>query len=314
MISVALGFLLDYLIGDPYNIPHPIRWIGSLISILEGAARKGSHLLLSGCFITFVTVAVTGALSYGLMLLCYSLDARLAVAVNGIMCYYCLAMRCLKNESMKVYYELKRDNIQGARKAVSMIVGRDTQCLDKKGITRAAVETVAENASDGVIAPLFYMLIGGGPLAMVYKAINTLDSMLGYKDEKYVDIGRACAKLDDIVNFIPSRIAALFMVAAAFMLKYDYKNALKIWKRDRFNHASPNSAQTEAVCAGALNIQLAGDAYYFGKLYKKKFIGDNVRDIIFEDIESANDIMFLAAFLFLVTGLILRGVIIWLWF
>lgn len=314
MISVVLGFLLDFLIGDPYNMPHPVRWIGSFIARLENTARKGRNLVFSGYVITLVTVFVTAAISYGLLFLCYKIDRRLAIVVNGVMCYYALAMRCLKNESMKVCYELKKGDIEGARKAVSMIVGRDTQSLDEAGITKAAVETVAENASDGVIAPLFYMLIGGGPLAMVYKAINTMDSMLGYKDEKYIDIGRACAKLDDIVNFIPSRLSALFMIIAAFVLRYDYKNAFRIWKRDRFNHASPNSAQTESVCAGALNVQLAGDAYYFGRLYKKKFIGDSIRNIKFKDIESTNDIMFVAAFLFLIIGLILRGIVIWLWF
>ncbi len=314
MISVVLGFLLDFLFGDPYNMPHPVRWIGSLISILENIGRKCKNLVVSGYIITFVTVFITGFAGYGILFLCCKIDIRLAVILNGVMCYYALAMRCLKNESMKVYYELKKGDIKGARKAVSMIVGRDTQNLDEKGITKAAVETVAENASDGVMAPLFYMLIGGGPLALIYKAINTLDSMLGYKDEKYIDIGRAGAKLDDIVNFIPSRLSALFMIAASFVLKYDYKNAFIVWKRDRFNHASPNSAQTESVCAGALDIQLAGDAYYFGKLYKKKYIGDNIRNIKYDDIKSANDIMFAAAFLFLIIGLILRGIVIWLWF
>lgn len=313
-ISIVLGFLIDFIVGDPYNMPHPVRWIGKLISFIEKRARKCKNLVLSGYIIVFVVVIVTGILSFGLIYICWRINKNLAIFVNCIMCFYTLAMRCLKNESMKVAFELENNNIEGARKAVSMIVGRDTQSLDTIGVAKAAVETVAENLSDGVIAPLFYMFIGGGPLAIVYKAVNTMDSMLGYKDEKYIDIGRCCAKLDDIVNFIPSRLSAIFMITATFVLRYDYKNAFKIWKRDRFNHASPNSAQTEAVCAGALNIQLAGDAYYFGKLYKKKFIGDKNRDIEYKDIERTNDIMYVSSVIFLIFGLLVRGIVIWLWF
>ncbi len=229
MISVVLGFVLDFLIGDPYNLPHPIRWIGSLISILEKRARKHNNLVIQGYVITITVILITAVLSAGILFLCYNISKELFIIIDGIMCYYSLAMRCLKNESMKVYYNLNNNDIDGARKAVSMIVGRDTQILDEKGVAKAAVETVAENTSDGIIAPLFYMLIGGGPLALIYKAINTMDSMLGYKDEKYIDIGRACAKLDDIVNFIPARLSAIFMIISSAILKYDFKSAYKIW-------------------------------------------------------------------------------------
>lgn len=314
MTGVILGFLLDYIIGDPYFLPHPIRWIGSLTGQLERLARKAKNQVLSGILLTDTVVIITGVISFGLLYICCRINIYIAILANTLMCYYSIAMRCLKRESMKVYSALEEDDIEKARTAVSMIVGRDTQSLSTEGITRAAVETVAENASDGVMAPMFYMLIGLGPLAMVYKAVNTMDSMLGYKDEKYIHIGKACAILDDIVNFIPSRLSAFFMILSSLILGYDYKNAFKIWKRDRFNHASPNSAQTESVCAGALNIQLAGDAFYFGKLYKKKFIGDNNRKIRYNDIKCANDIMFMASFLFLVTGLMIRGIVIWLWF
>lgn len=318
MIGIVLGFFLDYVIGDPYNMPHPIRWIGNLISFLEKTVRKAAKsekdLFLGGLIITISVVLITGIISFGLLYLSSKISIYLAIAVNGIMCYYALAMRCLKKESMKVYYALENNDIEGSRYAVSMIVGRDTKSLDDIDITKAAVETVAENTSDGVLAPLFYMLIGLGPFAMVYKAINTMDSMLGYKDEKYKNIGCVCAKLDDVVNYIPSRLSALFMILSSVFLGFNYKNAFKIWKRDRYNHASPNSAQTEAVVAGALDVQLSGDAYYFGKLYKKKFIGDNLRKIEHKDIKSANNIMFLSAVLFLVVGLILRGMVLWQWF
>lgn len=318
MIGICLGFLLDFIFGDPYFMPHPIRWIGSLISVLEAYFRKHSKsdkdLVVSGFIIVIIVVSLTGFISFGILYLCYKINIVLAIAVNAIMCYYALAMRCLKKESMKVYKCLKAGDIEKSRYAVSMIVGRDTKDLDFKAVTKATVETVAENTSDAVIAPLFYMLIGLGPLAMVYKAINTMDSMLGYKDVKYLYIGRACAKLDDIANYIPSRLSALAMIVASMFLHYDYKNAYSIWRRDSCKHASPNSAQTEAVCAGALDIQLAGDAMYFGKLYKKPYIGDDIKDIDFEDIKRCNNIMFVSAFLFLIVGMLLRGVVIWLRF
>ncbi|MGN1318989.1 MAG: adenosylcobinamide-phosphate synthase CbiB [Lachnospirales bacterium] len=312
MIGIILGFILDFIFGDPYFLPHPIRWMGRLISFLENKARKLSknslHLKISGFIIVIIVIFIVALVSFSLLFICYKINIYLAILVNAIMCYYALAMRSLKKESMKVYFALKKGDINLSRKAVSMIVGRDTQNLDDVAVTKAAVETVAENLSDGVIAPLFYMLIGLGPLAMVYKAINTMDSMLGYKDEKYRDIGYACAKLDDIVNFIPSRLGAIFMI----IVSGNIKNSYRIWKRDRFNHKSPNSAQTESVCAGALGVMLAGDATYFGKLYKKPTIGDNLRNIEYEDIIRANNLMMRASFLFLIFGLIVKGLILWL--
>ena len=196
-----------------------------------------------------------------------------------------------------------------ARIAVSRIVGRDTQALTAEGVTKAAVETVAENASDGVIAPLLYMLLGGAPLALTYKAINTMDSMVGYKNERYLRFGRAAAKLDDIANYLPSRIAALLWVAAAALTGNDARSAWRIWRRDRRNHASPNSAQTESACAGALNVQLAGPAYYFGQYYPKPTIGDAVRPIEPEDIRRADRMMYAESLLALALGLVIRGIL-----
>ena len=201
-----------------------------------------------------------------------------------------------KKESTKVYTALKKNDLLGARYAVSMIVGRDTNVLDEAGVARAAVETVAESTSDGVIAPMLYTALGGPVLGMIYKAVNTMDSMVGYKNDKYLYLGRAAAKLDDVLNFIPSRLCAWIMIFAAYLPskghEFDGKNAKKIFLRDRFNHASPNSAQTESVCAGALRVRLAGDAWYFGKLVKKKYIGDDLRPVEPEDIRRANRLLY----------------------
>lgn len=243
-----------------------------------------------------------------LLFLAYKINLFVGIAVESILGYYLLAARCLEKESIKVYGALQKRDIKEARKAVSMIVGRDTQNLDEKGIIKAAVETVAENSSDGVTAPLFYMTFGV-PLGYLYKAVNTMDSMVGYKNERYINFGKIPAKIDDIFNFIPSRFTALLMIVSSFILGLDGKNAYKIWRRDRFNHASPNSAQTESVCAGALNISLAGDAYYFGKLYKKKTIGDNNRPIENDDIKKSNRLMYCTSVLMLAVTVILRIII-----
>ena len=207
---------------------------------------------------------------------------------------------------MKVYNALKEEGLEEGRKAVSMIVGRDTERLDEKGVVKAAVETIAENFSDGVAAPMFYMMLGGTLAGYFYKAVNTMDSMVGYKNEKYYYFGFAAAKLDDLANFIPARLSAFVMIAAAFLTGLDGKNAWKIFWRDRFNHKSPNSAQTEAVCAGALRVQLAGNAYYFGKLYEKPTIGDDLRPVENRDIRRANRLMMGTAWLSLILALTVR--------
>ena len=206
---------------------------------------------------------------------------------------------------MKVYDRLKNGTLDEARYAVSMIVGRDTQSLTEEGVTKAAVETVAENSSDGIIAPMFYMAIGGAWLMFLYKGINTMDSMLGYKNDKYLYFGRCAAKLDDVANFIPARISGWLMVAATVFVKMDTKNAAKIYRRDRRNHASPNSAQTEAAMAGALDVQLAGNAYYFGKLYEKPTIGDAIRPVEVEDIRRSNRLLYATAILGVVVFLLI---------
>ena len=237
------------------------------------------------------------------------LSPWLGLAVQMFWCGQALAAKGLAQESTNVYRELVRPDLPAARKAVSRIVGRDTQDLTAEGVTKAAVETVAENASDGVIAPLLYMLIGGAPLALTYKAINTMDSMLGYKNEKYLYFGRAAAKLDDAANYLPSRIAGLLWCAAAAWTGNDAKGAFRIWRRDRRNHASPNSAQTESACAGALGVQLAGPAYYFGEYYAKPTIGDAKRPIEPEDIRRANRMMYAESLLALALGVAVRVIL-----
>ena len=310
VLPLATGFILDTIIGDPYSLPHPIRLIGNLISGLEKLIRKNFRNLKAGGFFLVITVLV---LSCGIpliiLVLAYRISAVLGIIAESIMCFYLIAAKCLKDESMKVYKKLENNDTEGARKAVSMIVGRDTDKLDKYGIIRAAVETVAENTSDGVTAPIIYMSLGGAGLGFFYKAVNTMDSMIGYKNEKYKDLGYFAAKLDDFMNYIPSRFTAVLMIASSFILGYDYKNSYRIWKRDRRKHASPNSAQTEAVCAGALNIRLAGDAYYFGQLCKKDYIGDNIREIENDDIKSANKLMYMTAILTLGISLAVRGIL-----
>ena len=310
--AVLGGFVLDALFGDPAWLPHPVVYMGKAISKLEKFLRPRlpktpQGELLGGAIVAFClpvgTFLLTGLVCWGAA----RLHPLLGLAVQMFWCGQALAARGLVQESTNVYKELKKPDLPGARKAVSRIVGRDTAELTAEGVTKAAVETVAENASDGVIAPLLYMLIGGAPLALTYKAVNTMDSMLGYKNEKYLYFGRVPAKLDDVANYIPSRLAGLLWVAAAAFTHNDAKGAWKIWRRDRRNHASPNSAQTESACAGALGVQLAGPAYYFGEYYAKPTIGDALRPIEPEDILRANQMMYVASSFALAWGCAFRA-------
>lgn len=312
MLSLPLffGFLIDCVLGDPYSLPHPIRLIGSLIAGLEKLLRSRiKNERTAGTVLVITVLILSAGVPLALLMICYKINLILGIAVESIMCYYLVAARCLRNESMKVHDAFAENDTEKARQAVSMIVGRDTKCLDRDGIIRAAVETVAENTSDGVTAPMFYMALGGAVGGFFYKAANTMDSMLGYTNDKYINFGRTAAKLDDVLNYIPSRLTALLMILSAYILSFDGKNAFRIWKRDRRKHASPNSAQTEAVCAGALDVRLAGDAYYFGELHKKPFIGDDIRPIENEDIRSANRLMYMTSILMLILSLAARIII-----
>ena len=294
-----IGMILDWIFGDPVWLYHPVRIIGKWIAFLEKILRKlvgdqegnEKKLLIAGGILWILVILASAAVPMGILYLAEKFSPCAAFVLECFWCYQLLAARSLGKESKKVYKKLIQDDLSGARLAVSMIVGRDTENLTVEGVTKAAVETVAENTNDGVIAPLIYMLIGGPILGFVYKAVNTMDSMLGYKNEKYLYFGRVAAKMDDVAGFIPARISALLMILASCLLGMDGKNALWIWKRDRRKHASPNAAQTEAVCAGALQVQLAGDAWYFGKKHEKDTIGDPIREIEPRDILRSEKLM-----------------------
>lgn len=309
--ALAAGFILDLLLGDPRWLYHPVCLIGNLIAALEKGIRKifprtkGGELaggLAEVLLVCILSFGIPGIILYFL----YRFLPWAGFLLETFWCYQLLAARSLREESMKVFDRLKNGTLQEARRAVSMIVGRDTEELTEEGVTKAAVETVAENSSDGVIAPMIFMALGGAPLMFLYKGINTMDSMLGYKNDKYLYFGRCAAKLDDIANYIPARISGWLMVAAAFLNGFDGKNAWKIYRRDRRNHASPNSAQTESAVAGALDVQLAGNAFYFGKLYEKPTIGDPLRPVEPEDIRRACRLMYTAAALSLILCLVIR--------
>lgn len=319
MAAFLAGFILDLLLGDPYWMPHPVRLMGTFIAKSEKhflgpkdapLSKSREQKRRDGKTLVFLVLVTTFLAAGFLYAGAYLIHPLLGILVESIMTYQMLATKCLKVESMKVYDRLKNGTLQEARFAVSMIVGRDTKELNELQVARAAVETVAENTSDGVIAPMLYLALGGPVLGFLYKAVNTMDSMVAYKNDRFLDFGRMAAKLDDVVNFLPARISALLMVGSCFFLgkKYSGKNALRIFRRDRFQHASPNSAQTESVCAGALGIRLAGDASYFGKVVKKPYIGDADREIEYEDIKRANALLYGTAFICEILCLVVMGI------
>lgn len=313
-LALCLGFVLDLLFGDPRWLYHPICITGNLIGWLTKKLRasfpknvRGEHqagmilVILVCCYSFFVPGVI--------LLAAYRLHWAVGFVLEVFWCYQLLAAKSLRTESMNVYKELQTGDLEKSRYAVSMIVGRDTKSLTEEGVIKATVETIAENTSDGVVAPMLYMALGGVPLMYLYKGINTMDSMVGYKDEKYLNFGRYAALLDDVVNYIPARLSGVLMIAASCLCRMNAKNAAEIYRRDRRNHASPNSAQTESVMAGALEIQLAGNAWYFGKLYEKPTIGDSLRPIEKEDIPKANRLMYVTSALtcFLLAAVLLLG-------
>lgn len=311
LYALLSGFGLDLLLGDPHSFPHPVVAIGKLISALEKllrrlfpATRNGERL--AGGILWVLVVSVSAGIPALLLWLCRSISPWLGLAAESVMCWQILAAKSLRTESMKVCRALSAGDTEGARHAVSMIVGRDTARLDRQGIARAAVETVAENTSDGVVAPMVFLAIGGAPLGFFYKAVNTMDSMLGYVEPPYRDFGFVPAKMDDVMNYLPARLSGLLMLAAGTLLGMDAKNGWRIFRRDRYNHASPNSAQTESVCAGLLGLRLAGDAWYHGALHKKPYIGDPVREVEPEDIPRACRLLYGTAFLSLALCALVR--------
>lgn len=313
MIPLILGYALDLLVGDPQGFPHPIRLIGRLIENVERALRKkcksAQDERRAGVVLWFVVVLTSYVVPLVILLLASKINFLLAGAIETVMCAFILATKSLKDESMIVHKYLEQNDISTARKYLSYIVGRDVENLNSNQIAKAAVETVAENTSDGVIAPMIFMLIGGAPLGFLYKGINTLDSMVGYKNDKYINMGRFSALADDAANFLPARIAAYLMIAASYILKMDYESAYRIYKRDRYNHKSPNSAHTESVCAGALNIMLGGPNYYGGILVTKPTIGDDKRPVVNDDIKKSNKLMYATSLLCLIIGITLKFII-----
>ena len=302
LYALLIGFGMDLILGDPHGFPHPVAAIGKLISGLEKRLRRLFPATVRGeniaggvlwVLVAGLSTVVPAFVLWG----CRLVSPWLRLVVESAMCWQILATKSLRVESMKVYTALETGDLQASRYAVSMIVGRDVSRLDEAGVARAAVETVAENTSDGVVAPLVFLALGGAPLGFFYKAVNTMDSMLGYVEPPYKNIGLVPARLDDVMNFLPARLSALLMLAAGALLGMDAKQGWKIFRRDRFNHASPNSAQTESVCAGLLGLRLAGDAWYYGVLHKKPYIGDALRDIEHRDIPRACRLLYGTSFL-----------------
>ena len=317
--AIVAGFILDLIFGDPHWLPHPICLIGNLIGFLEKNLRRllapgKTALLLGGALMVVIVISLSFAVPYAVLMLAEQVNPWLRFALETVMFYQIFATKCLRDESMKVYTALHNNDLEDARVKLSWIVGRDTKELTAEEVTKGAVETVAENTADGIIAPMFYMFIGGAPLAFLNKGINTMDSMVGYKNDKFLYFGRCAAKLDDVANFIPARITGILMILASYFLNMNAAGAWKIFWRDRYNHLSPNSAMTESVTAGALNIQLGGDHYYFGKLVHKDTIGDNIRPVVAEDIVAVNNLLYMTAVIslllfslvYLVNSLILK--------
>ena len=314
IIAFLIGYILDLIVGDPMNFPHPIRLIGTLIGKLDKALNKRRARMLEGVLLCVIVVLTTAFATTLVIVVSYKIHVALGIAVEAILTCYILAARSLQVESMKVYHKLKSGTLEEARYAVSMIVGRDTDVLDQEGVTKAAVETVAENTSDGVIAPMLYTALGGPILGFIYKAVNTMDSMVGYHNEKYEYFGKAAARLDDIFNYIPSRLSAVFMILASYICGKDYsgRDAVRIYKRDRNVTKSPNAGQTESVCAGALGIRLAGNAYYFGKLVEKPYIGDEGRSIEAEDIKRSCKLMYVTELITVLVSVLFMGIVLYI--
>jgi len=316
IMILIMALILDLVFGDPHNWFHPVMAMGRAIEWLESFLRKVLNISeaseedkvkkrIAGGILVVIMLLVFTLIPIVIIHISHMFSETISWAISAFLAYQMLAMKQLKVESMKVFRALQKKDIKGAREAVSMIVGRDTKRLNESGITKAAVETVAENASDGVVAPLLFMMVFGVAGGWFYKAVNTMDSMIGYKNEKYRYFGTAAARLDDVLNFIPARVTALFMVIAAAFLNLNWKNAFKIWMRDAKKSTSPNSGQTEAVMSGALGVTLLGDAWYFGKLVKKSEIGDKLREIEPKDIETANRVMYLSVFMIYIVGILI---------
>lgn len=312
LLFLPVVFISDLLLGDPGVLPHPVVWMGRLVEKTEGLCRKifpdtPSGLRTAGVVLVATVLTVTAGISMSALWLAGLVHPAVSDALAAFWGFQVLATKTLHRESHKVWQALKDNNLPAARKAVSNLVGRDTQNMTQEEVIKATVETVAENTCDAIAAPIFFMAAGGVVFGLIYKAVNTMDSMVGYRNDRYRHFGTAAAKLDDIANYLPARVAALLMIAAARLSGQNAQNAYRVWKKDRRSHKSPNSAQTESVSAGALGVMLGGDAYYFGKLVAKPTIGQNLHPIQSDDILRANRLSLFTAVLCLFAGVMLQS-------
>ena len=304
VIKIWIAYVLDLIFGDPQNIIHPVQIIGKMINIGEKSLLEKKYKsdrkykFFAGMILNITVISLTYGITY---LIPRTSENSIILTVAEIyLMYTVFSINSLAREGNRVYNILKEGNIERARKDLSYLVSRDTETMDEKMIIRSTMETISENTVDGIVAPMLYMFLGGLPLSMTYKAINTFDSMVGYKNEKYMDFGKFSAKLDDVANFIPARITGILIVIGSIILGYDYKNSLKVFIRDRKNHSSPNSGHAEAGVAGALGVQFGGRVSYFGKEVDKPVIGDKIKDFELEDIKKNIKIMYVASFLSLI--------------
>ncbi|NLB09368.1 MAG: cobalamin biosynthesis protein CobD [Clostridiales bacterium] len=309
-LAIIIGFLLDLIIGDPQGWPHLVRLLGALISALEKALYDSDRKRQAGTILVTAVLFISAAVSLAILATAWLLSPWLYLVVTSLLCWQILAARSLAEESKQVYYALQNQDLPASRRKLAMIVGRDTSALEERDVVRATVETIAENTADGIVAPLFYFMLGGVPAAIIYKAINTMDSMLGYKNDKYREFGRRAALLDDAANYLPARLSALIMLSACAVSGFSASGAWKIWRRDRRKHKSPNAGQPEAVMAGALGIALGGASRYGGVLIEKPVLGDPLRTAEIEDIKRAQTIMWRTTVLTLVLVLVYRALLI----
>ncbi|MBE9541190.1 MAG: cobalamin biosynthesis protein CobD [Proteobacteria bacterium] len=295
---IFLGaYIADIIIGDPHRFPHPVVIIGKFVRFLEGGMVGFIDKKKAGIILWFTVVIPVYFITLGIVEGCFFINSLFGAMITILLASLTLATKSLYDESKTVLNALNRGNMEEARKRLSMIVGRDTKDLNGEEILRAVIETISENLSDGIVAPMFYLALGGLPLAMAYKAVNTLDSMVGYKNDRYTDIGWFSAKMDDVANLIPARLTGLIIVAVSFILRLNWRDSWRIMRRDGQNHSSPNSGVPEAAAAGAMNIQLGGKIQYFGKISHKPTIGNRIKEIDKDDVKKAWVIMFASSLL-----------------
>lgn len=292
IIPFTVGYVLDLIIGDPHKFPHPVRAIGLLVKNVEKVLYRGKSLLrFKGLLLFIIVSTITFLITYFLVHYSSYLNKYIGYLISTILIFQILATKSLFTETNKVYKSLKNGDLVNAKRELSYLVTRDCENMEEEDVVRSTIETISENIVDGVTSPLFYILLGGAPLGMLYKAINTLDSMVGYKNSRYSDFGFFSAKFDDVVNFIPARLTSAIILISIFILRYNFTNAIKILRRDNNMHSSPNSGWAEAPVAGALNITLGGKVSYFGKVHHKPELGDNIKGPEIDDIRKTHFIL-----------------------